>query len=94
MDLVGELATQSASFRMLWAAHDVRFHRTGEKRFEHPWVGPITLAYEALDLQADAGLTMLVYTAESGSRSEEALDLLGTLIATKEQAGDREIPRA
>jgi transcriptional regulator with XRE-family HTH domain len=35
-DLVGELATRSDEFRTRWAAHNVRFHRTGTKRLHHP----------------------------------------------------------
>ena len=35
-DLVGELSTQSDAFRIRWAAHNVRFHQTGTKRFHHP----------------------------------------------------------
>jgi hypothetical protein len=31
-DLVGELSTQSETFRTRWAAHNVRFHDRGEKR--------------------------------------------------------------
>jgi transcriptional regulator with XRE-family HTH domain len=34
--LIGELSTRSETFRRLWAAHNVRFHRTGLKRFRHP----------------------------------------------------------
>lgn len=46
--LIGELSTRSDAFRQLWAAHNVRFHRTGLKRFHHPVVGDIALAFEAL----------------------------------------------
>ncbi len=45
-DLVGELSTRSDTFRALWAAHNVRTHGTGTKRFHHPVVGELTLAYE------------------------------------------------
>jgi hypothetical protein len=38
-----------------------------------------------MELVADPGLTMWVYTAETGSRSEEALDLLGSWTATPEK---------
>ena len=41
-DLVGELATHSEAFRTRWAAHDVRFHNTGVKRFHHPVVGELS----------------------------------------------------
>ena len=41
-DLVGELSTQSELFRTRWAAHNVRYHDTGTKRFHHPVVGDLT----------------------------------------------------
>jgi MmyB-like transcription regulator ligand binding domain len=30
-DLIGELSTRSEEFRVRWAAHNVKFHRTGAK---------------------------------------------------------------
>jgi transcriptional regulator with XRE-family HTH domain len=84
-DLVGELSTQSETFRTRWAAHNVRIHDTGSKRFHHPVVGDLTLSYETMELAADAGLTMFVYTAERGSKSEEALNLLASWAATVDQ---------
>jgi transcriptional regulator with XRE-family HTH domain len=85
-DLVGELAMQSEAFRTRWAAHNVRFHNTGVKHFNHPDVGELHLSYNRLDLAADPGLTLFTYAAEPGSRSEEALQLLGSLAATTDQA--------
>ena len=84
-DLVGELSTRSPEFRTRWAAHDVRFHRTGLKRMHHPEVGDLDLTYEALDLPADPGLTMLVYGAQPGSASEDALRLLAFLHAAPQE---------
>ena len=81
-DLVGELATRSDEFRIRWAAHNVRFHRTGTKRLHHPVVGDLELSYESMELSADNGLTLYVYTAEAGSTSQQALDLLGSWTAT------------
>ena len=49
-DLIGELSTRSDEFRVRWAAHNVRFHRTGTKRIHHPVVGELELSYEALEL--------------------------------------------
>jgi transcriptional regulator with XRE-family HTH domain len=72
-DLIGLLSTRSDEFRVRWARHDVRFHRSGTKRFHHPLVGELTLAYESLDLPADPGLTIVTYSAEPGSASEAAL---------------------
>ncbi|MBY8866205.1 helix-turn-helix transcriptional regulator [Streptomyces sennicomposti] len=85
-DLIGELSTRSEEFRTRWGAHDVRRHGTGTKRFRHPAVGDLTLAYEALDLAAEPGLGMTVYTAEPGSPSEQALRLLASLAATEAAA--------
>ena len=81
-DLIGELSTQSELFRTHWASHNVRFHISGLKRFHHPVVGDISLNYERLELAADSGLTIFTYTAEPGSRDEEALQLLGSWAAT------------
>jgi transcriptional regulator with XRE-family HTH domain len=81
-DLVGELATRSDAFRTRWAAHNVRFHSAAVKQFHHPIVGELDLSFNRLDLAADHGLTIFTYTAEPGSRSEEALKLLGSWIAT------------
>jgi transcriptional regulator with XRE-family HTH domain len=81
-DLVGELATQNEAFRTRWASHNVRFHNTGVKHFHHPEVGDLALTFNRLDLAADHGLTMFTYTAEPGSRSQEALNLLGSWTAT------------
>ena len=89
-DLVGELSTRSDAFRTWWAAHNVRYHQTGTKRLHHPVVGDLDLSYEVMELAADAGLRLAIFTAEPGSRSEEALNLLASWAATPEQlAGER-----
>ena len=56
----------------------MRTHGTGTKRFNHPVVGELTLAYEELLLTAEPGLVMIVYTAEPGSPSAERLGLLAS----------------
>ena len=77
-DLVGELSTRNELFRTLWAGHNVRTHDSGVKNMRHPLVGEVSLRFEAMDLVADPGLTMFVYTAEPGSKSEHALNLLAS----------------
>jgi len=81
-DLVGELSTRSDAFRTWWAAHNVRYHQSGTKRLNHPVVGALELSYEVLDVAADDGLTIATYSAEPGSRSAQALDLLASWAAT------------
>ena len=84
-DLVGELSTRSEMFRTRWAAHNVRYHGTGSKRFHHPIVGDLSLTYETMQLAADEGLLLFVYTAEPGSKSQEAMSLLASWAATPEE---------
>src|SRR3954454_16377774 len=81
-NLIGELSTRSPEFRTWWAAHNVRYHQTGIKRLHHPVVGELELSYEVMELSADAGLTVSVYSAEPGSRSQVVLDLLASWTAT------------
>ncbi|HWU58081.1 MAG TPA: helix-turn-helix transcriptional regulator [Microbacteriaceae bacterium] len=77
-DLVGELSTRSDVFRRLWAAHDVRTHGAGTKRFHHPIVGELVLAYEELAITANPGHILMIYTAEPGSPSAERLQLMAS----------------
>jgi transcriptional regulator with XRE-family HTH domain len=83
-DLIGELATRSDEFRVRWAAHNVRLHHSGTKCFHHPVVGALDLAFEAMDLPAEPGLTLTAYTAEPGAPSADALRLLASWAATAE----------
>jgi transcriptional regulator with XRE-family HTH domain len=80
-ELVGELSTRSETFRRLWGAHDVRTHGAGTKRFTHPLVGELSLAYEELAITAEPGLVLMIYTAEPGSPSAERLGLLAAWTA-------------
>ena len=82
-DLVGELSTRSQEFRRRWSSHNVRHHGAGFKTFRHPVVGEMTIAYEGLEMAAEPGLTLTIYSAEPGSPSEEALRLLASWAATE-----------
>ncbi|MHC6593447.1 helix-turn-helix transcriptional regulator [Arthrobacter sp. C152] len=89
-DLIGELSTRSEEFRARWARHDVKYHRTGRKRLHHPVVGDLDLAFEALELPADPGLRINIYTAEPGTPSEDALKVLASWAATQRSGPIRE----
>jgi transcriptional regulator with XRE-family HTH domain len=80
--LIGELVTRSDEFRVRWASHDVRYHRTGAKQIHHPDVGDLEFTYEAFDLPDSPGWSMYACTAAAGSPTEERLALLGSLTAT------------
>ena len=83
-DLVGELSTRSEDFRTRWAAHDVRLHRTGVKQFHHPVVGDLNLNFETMQLTADPGLTLTALSAPAGSADDDALRLLASWAATRQ----------
>ncbi|MGW6604599.1 helix-turn-helix transcriptional regulator [Streptomyces sp. NPDC055036] len=85
-DLIGELSTRSDEFRVRWAAHDVRLHRTGLKRFHHPVVGDLHLSFESMELSADPGLTLTALSAEAGSPHDDALRVLASWAATHDPA--------
>jgi transcriptional regulator with XRE-family HTH domain len=90
-DLIGELSTRSEEFRTLWAAHDVRLHRTGVKKIHHPVVGDLDLHIEMVQLIADPDLNMAMLTAPAGSAGDDALRLLASWAATR-QADARTTP--
>jgi transcriptional regulator with XRE-family HTH domain len=85
-DLVGELSVRSQEFRVRWAAHDVDYYRSGVQPFHHPLVGDLTLNYDALELPADPGQTIVAYTADPDSPAQQALNLLASWTATPGQA--------
>lgn len=77
-DLIGELSTRGDTFRERWAQHDVRRHRAGAKRLNHPLVGHVTFTYETMELAADEGLYLIVCGVAPGSRDAETLGLLAS----------------
>jgi transcriptional regulator with XRE-family HTH domain len=81
-DLIGELSTRSDEFRIRWAAHNVRIHTTGIKLVHHPIVGDLDLPFESFPLAADPSQSLLTYTADPGSPSQDALNLLASWTAT------------
>jgi transcriptional regulator with XRE-family HTH domain len=88
IELIGELSTRSEEFRTRWAAHNVRFHRTGHKRLHHPVVGTLDLDFEAMEFPAHPGLTLVVYTAAAATSAADNLKLLASWAATAEKTGD------
>jgi transcriptional regulator with XRE-family HTH domain len=85
-DLVGELSTRSDEFRVRWAAHEVTLHRTGRKDIRHPVVGELQLSYEVMELSADPGLVLVVFSAEEGSRDSDVLRFLASWAASRDPA--------
>ncbi|GAA4586220.1 helix-turn-helix transcriptional regulator [Planotetraspora phitsanulokensis] len=80
--LIGELSEQSRDFRRMWAGHDLSSDARRVKRLRHPEVGKLTLFCEVLDVARLPGHQLLILQPEPGSPSENALALLGSLVAT------------
>lgn len=76
--LVDELLSGSEEFSRLWASHDVSAGPSLCKTFQHPLVGPVTVNCDVLDI-ADRDQRVVIYTADPGSPSEEALRLLSVI---------------
>ena len=74
--LIEELSAKSEAFRSVWAQHDVRLPASGRHRFHHPTVGLLDLVFEAAELRADPGLTVLLATGDPGSPTQAALGRL------------------
>jgi hypothetical protein len=87
-DLIGELSTRSDEFRVRWAAHNVQIHTTGVKLIHHPVVGNLELAFESFALATDPSQSLLTYTAEPESPSQEALNMLVSEVRSSGRAED------
>jgi len=96
-DLVGELSTRSEPFRQWWATHNVKLHHTATKTMHHAIAGDLELTGEALHLPGDPGLTIITYTYEPASPTEQALAFLdswSTREATADQAARPDLGRS
>ncbi|MGA5822870.1 hypothetical protein ACPC54_34035 [Kitasatospora sp. NPDC094028] len=74
--MIGESSMKSEDFRRWWAGHPVRDKTSGTKRFHHPVVGDLELAYETLRAADDPDQALIMYAAEPGGASHDALRML------------------
>ena len=76
--LVDELLAGSDEFARLWSSGDIDAPRPLRKTFQHSMVGPVTVNCDVLDVP-DRDQHVVIYTADPGSSSEEALRLLSVV---------------
>ncbi|WP_083926709.1 MmyB family transcriptional regulator [Nocardiopsis valliformis] len=79
--VVDGLVEASPEFAELWARNRARGKRIEVKEFTHPLVGGLTLRMRTFEVAQTPGQQLLCYHAEPGTRSAEALSLLGTIAA-------------
>src|SRR3954453_20324071 len=87
-ELVGDLSIRHAQFRQWWAGTHVALKRRGTRRYNHPVVGELTLDWDAFTSDAEPDQQLVVYPAEPGSRSEEALRELAACAAEHVSSAD------
>jgi transcriptional regulator with XRE-family HTH domain len=79
---IDELSAQCPRFRELWARADVGY-RPGPMHIRHPQLGDLHLHRTRLGVPHSDGQHMLVYHAEPGSESAQALEALRSGIGRK-----------
>jgi transcriptional regulator with XRE-family HTH domain len=80
-ELVGDLSIRDEQFRQWWAGTHVAVKRRGTRTYNHPVVGEITLDWDPLTSDADPDQQLIIFTAEPGSYSEQALHELAAWAA-------------
>ncbi len=84
-ELVDHLSERSERFRELWARHDVKARAGHMVHFAHPVAGRLDLHSEKLPI-ASTSLTLVVFHAETGTASADALAALTTGSITSGQS--------
>ncbi|GGT41044.1 helix-turn-helix domain-containing protein [Streptomyces chromofuscus] len=80
--IVGDLSMHSAEFAAMWADYRISEHQHGIKRFYHEAVGDMRLNWQTLHLPDSHGQTIIIYSADTGSPSEDKLRLLANWTAS------------
>ncbi len=83
----------SREFADLWRRRDARGKSDAAKVLLHPEVGELTLRMQTFDVRSAPGQQLIVYHAQEGTRTADALRLLGSLAATTRTGQQDDSPR-
>ncbi|MFD3732589.1 helix-turn-helix transcriptional regulator [Streptomyces sp. NPDC058632] len=83
----------SREFTGLWQRRDARGKSDAVKVLLHPDVGELTLRMQTFDVRSAPGQQLIVYHAQEGTRTADALRLLGSLAATTHPGHQDDSPR-
>ncbi|WP_228447219.1 helix-turn-helix domain-containing protein [Streptomyces paludis] len=91
--LVGELSMADDDFRRWWGEHHIAGRTRGNKALHHPVAGDLTLDWDALSCAGDPEQQLVIWTAEPGTPSHDALRLLASWTASAHHhpAADRPV---
>ncbi|MGC9501799.1 helix-turn-helix domain-containing protein [Streptomyces sp. WG7] len=80
----------SRHFTDLWQRRDARGKSDAAKTLLHPDVGELALRMQTFDVRSAPGQQLVVYHAQEGTGTADALRLLGSLAATTTHSGHRD----
>lgn len=93
-ELVGELTLKSPVFRRLWGRHDVHVPPShGVLAVNNPVVGEVELEFDKFAVIGTEGQVLVLYQAEPGSRSADALALLTSAVTDRDTDSDQDEAR-
>lgn len=80
--VVEQLSVHSSGFAARWATQEVRPRTSGDKVFNHPQLGQLSLHFEALEITEAPDQRLFIYNSPENGPAPDAVTLLGALAAT------------
>jgi transcriptional regulator with XRE-family HTH domain len=76
LGLIGDLTVNSPEFAKLWADHRIKTCDVADYEMRHPLIGTLTITQQTLQSPSQPDQFIVVSTAQAGSPSQTALNLL------------------
>ncbi|GAA3653992.1 helix-turn-helix transcriptional regulator [Streptomyces chitinivorans] len=92
-EVLQTVSERSHEFAGLWRRRDARGKSDAAKVLLHPDVGELTLRMQAFDVRSAPGQQLIVYHAQEGTGTADALRLLGSLAVTTRPGHQDDSPK-